>query len=314
MKKLYTIISFEPPITCSMDCLGNRETIEISGLEGTLEMPGPPDWSDSPKDPLNIPLAAPHDAVSWKLGNDSIFWGRPTCYPTGMSDIYRVLLTFEVDDELLDDYSEKIRRNLDRWKKLFVDYVELITKQRRYTNIGISKDDGAHYQIFFEADDGKLIRTRNSSVGEIVAIRQDENDALKGQQFKHICRLASRGAPPIEYQLQLDAYRALFNADYRKAIIETAVAAETALTNSIRSKLITSGIGYADQLIEKFRMLGGRLELAKIIQLELPNIDFKSVLVYPRNDVIHRGEYKDASIALSAIKATDALLNKFCPL
>ena len=47
-----------------------------------------------------------------------------------------------------------------------------------------------------------------------------------------------------------------------------------------------------------------------MVGLDLPDLDFKTLLVEPRNNVIHRADFSNERLALGAIKAADALLDK----
>jgi hypothetical protein len=74
-----------------------------------------------------------------------------------------------------------------------------------------------------------------------------------------------------------------------------------------------SGITFVDELVKRFQALGGKLELARIVGVSLPDIDYKTRLVTPRNGVIHRGMFASREAAADAIRVTDELLRAICP-
>ena len=141
-----------------------------------------------------------------------------------------------------------------------------------------------------------------------------DDTLLTMNQLSAICKYGANSSRiGLEYRVLLEAYRAMYLGDYRKAIIESATSAEMALTGGIKRALSEKNVTFGDQLLRKFRMLSGRLELARIVGVTLPNCDFKSHLVDPRNDVIHRAEFASEFRAMNAIKVVDELLSTISP-
>ena len=60
-------------------------------------------------------------------------------------------------------------------------------------------------------------------------------------------------------------------------------------------------------------MLGGRVELARMIGVPFPVGDYKALLIDPRNHVIHRADFADEISAFEAVKAVDELLTLLSP-
>ena len=103
------------------------------------------------------------------------------------------------------------------------------------------------------------------------------------------------------------------NEDYRKAIIEGATALEVCLTARILEEFDTQGISFGEKLLQKFRMLGGRFELIRLIGVSLPEKDYATLVINPRNDVVHRAAFPDKALANQVITEVEELLQLFSP-
>ncbi len=308
MQQLYGIVKLDPHIVCSKDVLGSSVPIVVGGVPGQLELPHAPDWSVPSKDLLRDPLRPPDAAQTWKSGDKPMRWGRPVSSPSCVSEVERMLLRFELPESEMHGSATRVHRGYGKWWSLFNDYLELVTRQRRLQSVQV-EGDNSNFDLFRWGADGKADRPYDRDPQKIVIRVSSDDVALTPVQLTRVATFASTSTElAIELKVQLEAYRALGAGDYRKAIIETAVAAEVALTKLIQSALLTAQIGYADKLLEKFRMLGGRLELARIVGVHLPQIDFQLKLVNPRNDVIHRADFANETSARQAIMATDELL------
>ena len=309
LRRLYGIVDLGEPIICAPNVLGAVKTISIGGVSGFLEMPQLPDWSTRTTEPLwTTPLTPPVNALTWKTGDQPIEWGVPTTFPSGISRVEKVLLTFDIEECELTSSGTAIHAEFDRWLSLFVDYVELMTKQLRSQQVRYSSQCG-ELNLFCWSRDNKPERPYAREPQNIDIFLIPDKRALTVEQFHVACDLASSDSDvALEYRIQLEAYRALRAGDFRKAVVETAVAAEIALTNAILSKLSDDGIPYGEKLLSKFRTLGGRLELAKAIQLRLPDVDLNSTVVKPRNTVVHKADFASHAVAFAAIEATDDLL------
>lgn len=314
MRTLFGIIELEQPIRCAKDVLGRSVPVSVDGVEGRIELPHAPDWSTPSSEPIRDPLLAPELARGWKRGADSIHWGRPASYPDCISDVEKMLLLFDVAESEVCAAGTVVHRGFGRWWSSFIDYLELTTKQRRSRGAYVVGAASGHLDLFAWNADGQTDRPYVETPVEIVVRLSGSDVALTPGQLIRICDFASSGnSLNTELKLQLEAYRALGAGDHRKAIIETAVAAEFALTTLIRSIFGADGIAYGEKLLEKFRMLGGRLDLARIVGVQLSDIDFKTALVEPRNEVIHRADYANEERALRAVEATDQLIELVSP-
>ncbi|TDY23588.1 hypothetical protein B0G81_3971 [Paraburkholderia sp. BL6665CI2N2] len=307
-RTVYGIVGFEEAIACARDVLGHREVISIGGVQGTIEFPALPEWSPTESDPLSMPLVPPQTAKDWKRGSEPFWWGRPTRYPAGYANVTCVLLEFVVPDSELKSTGNQIRDAFMQWRSTFNDFLELITKQRRTRVVEVTGEVSGLHMFYWDAD-GKHAWAYDDNIH--VTITTTPGDPyLNLAQLKQICSLCSSNVrPSLEYSLQLDAYRALRTADYRKAVIDSATAAEVVLTKAIVKRCNELGDDPEKCLKErKHRTLGGRLALARKLAISLPDIDLHQQVVEPRNDAIHEGKVMAKSTATQAVNAVDDLL------
>jgi len=313
LKRIYGIVDLYDEIVCSHEVLGHIEVISIGGVEGLLKFPQLPCWPPpNPEDLHLLLLTGPDPAQKWKRG-DPIYWGRQSQYPKGNSRLMRLLLEFSVKEAEEKLFANKIAKSYSKWMSLFVDYFELITKQKMKSRTSIVNSMQGLDLICWNAD-GSSYEPHDSVPTQInVTLDRGECD-LTVELLIKICKFCSSYLDPaIEYQVQLEAYRALRAKDFRKAIVETAVAAEIVLTKAILTAFNNSRVSYGEKMLGKFRMLGGRLELAKAIGINLPDADYKSILIEPRNNVIHHAHFANVDDASKAIRLVDDLLKELSP-
>ncbi len=313
VRRLYALVEVDGPIICAPDALGHSIPVSLGGVQGRLELPALPDWSTNNSDPLNSPLLGPGDAKLWRQGDRLIDWGRPRSFPSGVSEAKKLLLYFDVAESAVDAEADKIHRAYDNWRALLISYLELVTKQRRRPELRVVGPESL--DLFFWSAKAKKGVPANAVHVSLEINALDENAALTRTQLLQICDLASRSIEvKLEHRLQLAAYRAYSSGDYRKAVIETAAAAEMSLTSAILRNFEAAGINYGNGLLKKFRTLGGRLELARLVQLPIPDLNLKSLLVEPRNQVVHQAHFVDERQSLKAVVATDEILGLLSPI
>lgn len=306
------LIEFPQSLFCFSDSIGQTVDIEIAGRKGVLILPSLPEWEPEESDPLRKWLLAPPKAKKWKRGEKPIFWGRPTSYPTVCADIERAYVEFDCDADSRDSVAQDIYLEFPKWYELFDDYVVLLSKQRtrREANIGQGRE---RIELYFDGGE-ELQRISPSQPITLTAYVSSGTDALRLSQFQQAAFLSSRSLPPrLEYRLLLQAYVARNTADHRKAIIEAANALEVALTSRITEEFRRQEIAFGDALMKKFRMLGGRFELARAMNISLPDINYTELVVTPRNEVIHRSRFPDMNLVNQAIAAVEQLLEVLSP-
>jgi hypothetical protein len=123
MKKLLEgYIEFESPLPVSMECLGKKYSINISGIPGFLVTPEMNDKFATEKELGRL--------QSPKLGNikfrDDLDWGRVVSWPQGDSIIKTCRIIFpEIEEELFEETGYKVVKNLSEWRLLLIDNISV---------------------------------------------------------------------------------------------------------------------------------------------------------------------------------------------
>ncbi|MBU2522885.1 MAG: hypothetical protein KKE23_01180 [Nanoarchaeota archaeon] len=314
MKKIYGIINFSEPILFSGEALGNCYNISIGRQNGKLILPSLPKWAENEKDPLSKELIAPEITASWKRGEKQLYWGSPLIYPSGESRVYSLLLLFEIEEALQEQIITNLYNGYPVWIELFKVYTELFTQQKSKKRFYIKNADPEDRLELYYQDDSKIKMCHYNNKGISVNLVSRENIYLKHEQIKSICELCSEvKKPKIEYRILLKAYEALRVDDYRQTILECATAVELTITNRIKKEFDSLNIKFGEKLFKKYRMLGGRFELVNLLEIPLPNYDYKELLIEPRNNIIHGGFFPDLQLTNYVIKITEELLGMFSP-
>lgn len=289
------------------DVLGHCETVTIGGINGVLEIPTLPNTlSDG-----NRWLVHPKAATTWKCDNDKLFWGYEIAYPDGIVRLTKLLIEFQVPASKIHDHSTLVGESLGKWCSTFFDFHDLLTKHP-VARVSRSTDSVQHELFILDANNQKSVPYQQ--IFHFYSPITKGAYAMSRANFIEICRLCSTGSQPsFPYRIQLQAYRALMEEDYRKAVIESAVAAEIVLTQALEKHFNSAGLNYGNKIMQKFRTLGPSFELAKIVDLTLPDINFIEKVVNPRNLAIHQAKSFEPSEAYSVVRAVDQLLQMLSP-
>lgn len=233
-------------------------------------------------------------------------------YPSGHSEVELALLEFHLFPKELDVGAQKIYTDFKPWLTLFEQYVRLLTTQHTKGRTSAGKGSGWLELRLEENFSSK--RISNSLPLQItVEVARDE-ECLHLEQLKQASQLASSGLQPhLHYRMLLEAYSARRNKDYRKAIIEGATALEVCLTARILEEFDMQGISFGEKLMQKFRMLSGLFELTRLLGINLPEKDYLTLVINPRNNVIHRAAFPDKALANQVITEVEELLHLFSP-
>jgi len=228
--------------------------------------------------------------------------------------IRRGLIEFQTDADSCDAAAQKIYDAFRSWFHLFEQYVKLFTPQRTSGAHVVSESPGPIRLFVEESNQLRPVSTNREMRINIYMSWKDES--LHLDKLKEACRLSSLGLHPrLEHQLMLEAYSARNNADFRKAIIEAATALEVVLTNRALEEFRIRDISFGNALLKKFRALGGRLELVKVLEIQFPDKDKKYVdlIVNPRNEVIHTGQSPAEPLVNQVITEVERLVRWFSP-
>lgn len=219
------------------------------------------------------------------------------------------MLEFPLESENCSRNAQKIYDSYGTWLRFFEDYVKLITKQGTRNRVSIG--DGP--ELLF-SEDSKLKYISNNSPTAITIEMSSVDESLHLEQYRETTQLASRFLQPrLHYRILLESYSARKSEDYRKAIIEAATALEVCLTMRILEEFNTQGISFGEKLLQKFRMIGGRFELVRLLDISLPGKDYVSLVMNPRNDVIHRASFPNKQLANQVIIEVEELLHLLSP-
>jgi hypothetical protein len=308
----FGIIEFSSPVLFAKDSLGQAVEISIASNIATLILPSLPEWTEGEADPLHKPLVPPPAAKTWKRDKHPIFWGHPMSYPSGEAQVERALLEFNIPAEGAEEAYQEIYRGFRGWLNLFEQYVVLLTTQN--TRRAIEGGDGPSLLELLDVSKGRPTHISRKRSESITINLSGLDESLHLEQLSEACRLASlQLAPRLEYAMLLESYYARRSADYRKAIIEAATALEICLTGRILEEFETQGISFGEKLLKKFRMLSGRFELIRLLDISLPDKNYDDLILNPRNDVIHRAIFPDKRIANQVISEVEELLRAFSP-
>jgi hypothetical protein len=312
-KPLFGIVKFSPSLCCAANTLGCSVDVSVGGIKGTLTLPSLPDWGIKEEDPLHMPLLGPGQARTWKQGEELIFWGKPHSYPDGESAVEQALFQFQVEPENFESNAERIYNGFGPWLDLFEKYVILISTQGRCSRVTV-KNSRANQISLLHYEESKF-GFKHITYPQSVTVNIAKGGDLQREQFEEISRMCSDLLPPrLEYLLLLEAYLARKDKDYRKAIIEAANALEVSLTNRILEEFKFQGVVYGEKILDKYRMLGGRFELAKTVGIPLPDKDYKKLILEPRNNVVHKAGFPDEKLAHQVISEVQEVLRLFSPI
>lgn len=298
----FVILDLLGGIEFANDALGHRENVTIGGISGVLETPSLPNTLSGGRRRLVPPKAA----ATWKCNNDPLCWGYEISYPDGIVRLTELLIEFQVPASRIHDHSKLVKKSLGNWCSTFFDFHDLLTKAP-VKRVSRSSDSVQHELFILDANNYKSVPYQQIiRLSSPITMGQY---AVSKANFINICRLCSDDCQPsLPYRFQLLAYRALMEKDYRKAVIESAVATEIVLTEAITKSSHQSCLGK-----RKYQMLGGRFNLAKEAGLALPNFNFRESIINPRNQAVHEAKLFESCEAYGVVRAVDQVLKMLSP-
>ena len=318
----YGIVEFNSSLFCASDVIGRSVDVTIGGQTGRLIMPSLPSQEKLDSESLHAFLLGPAPATTWKQGDRLIFWGRPTSllakgddghYSVKTVEIMRALLGLPIQQKDSEACVQKVYEGFQGWMSLFEQYIVLLTGQ----NSGHSATEVTQSYDGIEicaTDKSNLRYIRSAKPTAVSIVLSGREVSINFEQLVKAAQLSSQVlAPRLEYQLLLEAYRARVNNNFRQAIIEAATALEICLTNRILDEFDRLKITFGEKLLDKFRMLGGRFDLVRLLGISLPQKDYVSLVINPRNDVMHRANFPDRALANQVIAEVEELLKLFSP-
>lgn len=271
--------------------IGMSHQICINSISGICYLPG---GSCSVGDMLYPPFTSKElTDVNWGMVNSS-----------NSVTIKALLLSFDLPDNSDRAWIADFSRAIDLWGYSLRDWLAVLA-------------DGPTDHLWMIATkwvDKELNR-------DVESFRYHEDHFhqpyhLSRWQWQRVLDYASAGTEPqIARNLMIKAERAAFIGRNREAVISAATAVELAITTGLKERLLE--LGTASELIEiiiaQTKMLGPRIELAKQLNIEMPE-RIKPDLLIIRNSAVHSGRPISADQAWAAIRITREMVDKYEPL
>lgn len=300
------LLTLSEDILCKKDVLGKEFEIEIGGVKANLFFPQYPivDASD-PKIGINNPLLPPEIGSSWKRGEEQLSWGYPLMWPSGESSVCLLALFVECTQEQVSNCADILYRSIVKWEHAFIDYLKLKTKQGVIRDKSISRNT-----CTFELLEEKYI-PRNQSICLYLTVPDSQSFATEDDIMSAIVFANSEKELFLEYQMLLSSYEARRNNQNRLAILDACSAMELSLVEQINNYCHSKGLP-PEILQNKYRYLGEKIDLLKKINIGLPNLDYKTMIIMPRNDVMHnKAVFPSDEVTDKLISCVEAYLEYF---
>lgn len=278
------LLTLSNHLLCKKEVLGKTYDCEIAGIPLQICFPQYPIVEESnPIIGISNPLLPPEIGATWKRNESILCWGYPMSHPTGHSCIELLALSIECEEELISIYAQKLYGSIQKWEHAFIDYIKLETKQ------GIERNKNFHRNnCNLELMDDEYIPD-NNTLNLYLSIPNKDSYASEND-IKNAISFANTGKELLlEYQMLLSAYEARQQNQNRRAVLDACAAMEIVLSNQVEQ--YCNSIGLPPTIItKKYRYLGERIELLKEIDKRMPNEDYRTLVIKPRNSVMHNSD------------------------
>lgn len=305
-------IEFDKSIPVSIDCLGKKFPISISGVNGFLITPLMFDgfYGAEKLGPLKQPNGGNMNYI------DSYDWGSVTSYPSGDSNINACRIIFpDIDKEVFEDTGNKIINELSNWRKLLIDNISIDAKRDfrcSSRNIGLKRSSSIKLALYKKLS-GSDKEFRPSGPIPNLRITLDRFCFTPETLQRILIDTSEKKKPLLPFYFILDARSAECQGNYRKSILDAATALELAFTIMI-DKFFEGQEKLRKHLSSKHNSLRLKRELLKVLQIELPFPEkmYLENLDNTRNRVIHAGYNPNESEAENALRiSSNTLYNLF---
>ncbi|QHT70754.1 hypothetical protein GXP67_30955 [Rhodocytophaga rosea] len=316
------------PLLINTHAIGCQFPVIIGGYGGTVGLPRI-DKSIDYDNGFHDFLLPPLDDQIKKLDSDEEEnWGRVWDWPEGRVEVKAFKIWFPlVNITKGKEIGQTITDAFDNWFESFLDYLQIFS----FAIIGDPGSvesnpysSGKKITLFFRNADNKLTigylkkEPRKITVHITSGIRKEEL-ALAFEASSYSKKI------PLEYSLMLDSIKALlFAQDYRKAVLDAATALEVAITERIKNELDTyanPNPKFVSSILNKYQTLGNRLQLAQILNISLPTVNYKGEsinyevdIVRLRNQAVHFGETPSESEADKAVRVVEEAVRQLNPI
>ena len=308
--RIETQVDFPGDLMGDPDLSGQNFPIVIAGYKGVMIMPQlQSDWKKSFS---QIPSQASLDHPKSKLKYNNFDWGR-TLSSNGISSFKACIICFEFNkNQHYKVAATKIaRESYNYFDKmvLFLDIIAETTIRNDY-----ARETKKIQPTFYTNYKGKVFNVSERFYYATAIL--PPSSGIQRKQISESIKYSNQNFDPnIAHKYICDARYALRNNDLRKSIIDTGTALEIALTRICEANLRkTNPQKYVDEILRKFKTLGGRLLLADILNFDLittKNDVYKSI-VEPRNKTIHQGIIHSRGQIENAVKIGGLIIKKHC--
>jgi hypothetical protein len=285
----------------SADALSLREAATIGGIQCYVVLPGlHPAWAERGERDLE----PPHDEYqgrdpNWPIADTD--WGFIHDHDSVTVQAVGLILQQPLGwGEMLIDFDHAV----GQWRHLLRDWLSVIAEgptdflelpvrgETRWANEAYTNEIWSNYY-------DNLQRPQR----------------VTRWQWEHVlAHIRAGDQPPLARVLLTTAKRAAATGNSRLAVIDAATAAEVGLTAGLADRLAAEASPQVIQaLVERTRMLGPRLDLARDLGMTLPD-RIRVDLLERRNAVIHRGTAVTDDDAQAAISAAGKLVDQYQPL
>ena len=310
MKTITGILEFKTGFHWAKNVLDKCFETEIASIPCKIQFPRLDSlWFDKKKedlDYLHMPLKSPTGTGTWYIGDEEKIWGYPISYPSGISHLSDLFITFEIDENMdINIISNKIYENINSWKIVFYKYLKILSKQLRYEHNDI--ENSRPLTLFNNKN-----RIKYNKACTLYGIIPEESNCITYETVSNALYLTKNKFDiSLHYELLLSAYTELEKGNYRKAVIAAATSLETLLTQRILTEFLNQNITFGDKLLKKYTMIKGKFELLNVLNVSVPTTDYPSKILEPRNKAIHGGNPLDRQTANTVISEVEKYLNAF---
>jgi hypothetical protein len=156
-------------------------------------------------------------------------------------------------------------------------------------------------------------RRRSVPIAQMIHVYGDSGPGVRPSAFEAIARRTGEGADAPTMHLFLRIARlALWQSNYRTAVLEASTAAELALRQLLDLRLNGVDRRVAEAMSNGSREVGRLVDLLQSLGVGLPS-RFKERLLHVRNRAIHRGEEPTRNQATDVVNLVRELVEQVAP-
>lgn len=214
-------------------------------------------------------------------------------------------------EKLTQRQASELAHAAEPWAELLHTWVEVIARADLHQGLVSHDEKGGATFVWLDKGKppGKVLRGRHELILNLVGSATKITPAQWGRALAK----ASDGTNPPEAHLFLrDARRELSAERYRRSVLDTATAAEIALTKLRDDVLAGSNPKVVEYVQEKAQQIGRLVEFLRQQGQKLPD-RIQQEIAQPRNRAIHEGREPDKATAIKALEKAEEVLDLAFP-